>query len=122
MRIDALAYHQALVRSYEPHFACVALRYIVTQQWPGTFFVKCIAHFGCYNPGRMSPKSAALSLRISSKLKQNLERVAASEGRSVAQVCEAFLQAGLMGYEKEDSKYVSRFLAIADSQGTKPAK
>jgi len=40
-----------------------------------------------------------------------LGSVAASEGRSVAQVCEAFLQAGLVAYEKEGSKYVSRYLA-----------
>jgi hypothetical protein len=40
-----------------------------------------------------------------------LGSVAASEGRSVAQVCEAFLQAGLLAYEKEGSKYASRYLA-----------
>ena len=59
----------------------------------------------------MTAKDASLNLRIRSELKDKLESVAASEGRSVAQICEAFLQAGLVAYEKEGSKYVSRFLS-----------
>jgi hypothetical protein len=34
-------------------------------------------------------------------------------------VCEAFLQAGLVAYEKEGSKYVSRYLA-SQELGKKP--
>jgi hypothetical protein len=36
---------------------------------------------------------------------------AAKESRSVAQICEAFLEAGSEGYKKEGSKYVQRFLS-----------
>jgi predicted transcriptional regulator len=59
----------------------------------------------------MAPKNTRLTFRVRSQLKEKLERVAASESRSVAQICEAFLQAGLLAYEKEGSKYVSRYLA-----------
>jgi predicted HicB family RNase H-like nuclease len=61
----------------------------------------------------MTAKDASLNFRIKSELKEKLESVAASEGRSVAQICEAFLQAGLVAYEKEGSKYISRFLAAS---------
>ena len=49
-------------------------------------------------------------------LKKRLESVAASEGRSVAQICEAFLHAGLVKYEKEGTKYVQRFLARPEQE------
>ena len=63
----------------------------------------------------MSAKDTSLNLRIRSELKKRLESAAASEGRSVAQICEAFLQAGLVAYEKEGARYVSRFLALRDA-------
>jgi predicted transcriptional regulator len=59
----------------------------------------------------MTAKDMRLTFRVHSDLKKRLESVAASEGRSVAQICEAFLHAGLMKYEKEGTKYVQRFLA-----------
>jgi predicted transcriptional regulator len=59
----------------------------------------------------MTAKDMRLTFRVHSDLKKRLESVAASEGRSVAQICEAFLQAGLMRYEKEGTKYVQKFLA-----------
>jgi hypothetical protein len=46
--------------------------------------------------------------------KKKLEIVAAAESGSVAQVCEAFLQAGLVAYEKEGPKYISRFLGVQE--------
>jgi len=58
----------------------------------------------------MTVKDMRLTFRVHSDLKKRLESVAASEGRSVAQICEAFLHAGLMKYEKEGTKYVQRFL------------
>ena len=70
----------------------------------------------------MSAKNASLNLRIRSELKDKLELVAASEGRSVAQICEAFLQAGLIGYEKEGARYISRFLASRDVSGRNRAR
>jgi predicted transcriptional regulator len=59
----------------------------------------------------MTAKDMRLTFRVHSDLKKRLESVAAAEGRSVAQICEAFLHAGLMKYEKEGAKYVQRFLA-----------
>jgi hypothetical protein len=64
---------------------------------------------------RMALKNTRLTFRVRSDLKKKLETVAASESRSVAQICEAFLQAGLVAYEKDGAKYVSRYLG---SQGT----
>ena len=63
----------------------------------------------------MNAKDTSLNLRIRSELKKKLESVAATEGRSVAQICEAFLQAGLVAYGKEGAKYISRFLASGDA-------
>jgi hypothetical protein len=65
----------------------------------------------------MACKDTSLNLGIRSELKKRLESFAGSEGRSVAQICEAFLQAGLVAYEKEGAKYISRFLALRDAPG-----
>ena len=62
----------------------------------------------------MTAKDSSLNLRIRSELKKKLESVAESERRSVAQICEAFLQAGLVAYNKEGAKYISRFLTVTD--------
>jgi hypothetical protein len=40
-----------------------------------------------------------------------MEGIAASEGRSVAQICEAFLKAGAETYKKQGGKFLQRFLA-----------
>lgn len=59
----------------------------------------------------MSGKDTRLTFRIESDLKKKLESVAAAEGRSVAQICEAFLRGGLAGYQKEGTKYIRRLLS-----------
>jgi hypothetical protein len=64
----------------------------------------------------MNPKDTRLSFRVRSELKEKLESVAASEGRSVAQICDAFLQAGLIAYGKEGARYFRRFLARRTDQ------
>jgi hypothetical protein len=56
-------------------------------------------------------KDTRFTLRIRSELKKELESIAAREGRSVAQVCEAFLKAGSESYKKKGSGFVQRFLA-----------
>ena len=56
-------------------------------------------------------KDTQLAFRISSDLKKRLESVAEREGRSVAQVCEVFLEAGFENYKKEGTKLLQRFLA-----------
>jgi hypothetical protein len=56
-------------------------------------------------------KDTQLTFRIRSDLKKELETIAAREGRSVAQVCEAFLKAGSESYKKKGSGFVQRLLA-----------
>jgi len=56
-------------------------------------------------------KDTRLSFRVGSELKKTLEDVAASEGRSVAQVCEVFLRVGCEAYKNEGTKLLQRFLA-----------
>jgi hypothetical protein len=56
-------------------------------------------------------KDTRLSVRVRSDLKKAMEAIAAKESRSVAQICEAFLEAGSEGYKKEGSKYLQRFLS-----------
>ena len=55
-------------------------------------------------------KDTQLTFRIRSDLKKQLESVAEREGRSVAQVCEVFLEAGFENYKKEGTKLLQRFL------------
>ena len=60
-------------------------------------------------------KDTQLTFRIRSDLKKELETIAAREGRSVAQVCEAFLKAGSESYKKKGSGFVQRSLAEPQS-------
>jgi hypothetical protein len=61
-------------------------------------------------------KDSQLTFRIRSELKKEIETIAAREGRSVAQVCEAFLKAGSESYKKKGSDFVQRFLAEPQSR------
>jgi hypothetical protein len=56
-------------------------------------------------------KDARLTFRIDSELKKVLETIALSEGRSVAQVCAAFLKAGSEAYEKEGPRFLTGILS-----------
>jgi hypothetical protein len=56
-------------------------------------------------------KDTQFTLRIPTDLKKELQNIAAQDGRSVAQICEAFLRAGSEGYKKEGPKFFRRFLA-----------
>lgn len=55
-------------------------------------------------------KDNRLSFRVGTDLKKAVEAVAATEGRSVAQICEVFLKAGSELYKKEGTRLVQRFL------------
>ena len=59
----------------------------------------------------MTAKDTRLTLRIRSELKKELETLANKESRSVAQICEAFLQAGITAYKREGTRYIRRFLS-----------
>jgi hypothetical protein len=56
-------------------------------------------------------KDARLTFRVRSSLKKDVEEIANREGHSVAQICEAFLQAGSEAYKKQGSNFVKRALA-----------
>jgi hypothetical protein len=56
-------------------------------------------------------KNAALSFRVPSDLKADVEAVAKKEGRSTAQVCEALIRGGLENYRKEGPKYLQRLVS-----------
>jgi hypothetical protein len=55
-------------------------------------------------------KDTRLTFRVPSELKKNMEVIAAQEGRSIAQICEAFLRVGSEGYKKQGQKFFRRFL------------
>jgi hypothetical protein len=57
-------------------------------------------------------KDTRLTFRVHSSLKKDLEAIAAHEGRSVAQVCDAFLKAGAEIYAKRGPRFLQRFLSI----------
>ena len=61
-------------------------------------------------------KNAKLSFRVPSELKSQLQEIAAKEGRSVAQVCEAFVKAGVETYEKKGGDYL-RVLVVRSKTG-----
>jgi hypothetical protein len=56
-------------------------------------------------------KDTRLTFRVYSTLKKELEAIAAREGRSVAQVCDAFLKAGSETYRKKGPQYLQRLLS-----------
>jgi hypothetical protein len=56
-------------------------------------------------------KDTQFTFRIPSDVKSDLGEIASSEGRSVAQICEAFLRAGIESYEKKGSSFLQRFLS-----------
>jgi len=56
-------------------------------------------------------KDTRLTFRVESQLKEALEAIAAKEGRSVAQVCEAFLKAGVNEFKRRGSKHLQEFLS-----------
>lgn len=56
-------------------------------------------------------KDSQLTFRIPSDLKKQLQAIASSEGRSVAQVCEAFLRAGTQTFRKRGTSFLQRFLS-----------
>ena len=56
-------------------------------------------------------KDTRLTFRVHSALKKDIEAIAAREGRSVAQICDAFLKVGSDIYMKKGPKFLQRFLS-----------
>jgi hypothetical protein len=63
-------------------------------------------------------KDTRLTFRVHSSLKKNLEAIADREGRSVAQVCDAFLKASSEIYMKKGPKFLQRFLSRQKKEGS----
>jgi hypothetical protein len=61
-------------------------------------------------------KDSQLTFRIPSTLKIQLEEIASSEGRSTAQICEAFLRAGTDTYKKKGNKVIKDFLTTSGKE------
>jgi len=51
-------------------------------------------------------KDTRLTFRVQSKMKEEIEAIAEREDQSVAQICEAFLLAGLDAYKKRGVKFL----------------
>jgi hypothetical protein len=61
-------------------------------------------------------KDSQFTFRMPLDLKNQLEEIASSEGRSVAQICEAFLRAGTEGYRKKGFSFLRPFLSRQKKQ------
>jgi predicted DNA-binding protein len=55
-------------------------------------------------------KDSQFTLRLPTELREDLQEIADTEGRSLAQVCDAFLRAGSEVYKKQGFKYLQKFL------------
>jgi hypothetical protein len=58
-------------------------------------------------------KDSRLTFRVATSLKKKIEELAAREGRSTAQICEAFLRSGLEHYQREGNKAFQKFFGLA---------
>jgi hypothetical protein len=55
-------------------------------------------------------KDTRLTFRVNSRLKSEVERIAAREELSVARICEAFLLAGSDLYKRQGSKFLQQLI------------
>ena len=69
-----------------------------------------------YNCVQMK-KDAPLAFRIPNELKRRLLRAAKRETRSLSQICEMLLMAGIQEYEKSGPKYLQKTLIEEDEGG-----
>jgi hypothetical protein len=56
-------------------------------------------------------KTGFLAFRINPSLKNDLERIAIEEQRSISQICELLLYEGIEVYQKEGTKFMQRLIA-----------
>jgi hypothetical protein len=61
-------------------------------------------------------KDDRLSFRIAGELKKEIEAIGAQEGRSMAQVSEALLLAGLDLYRKTGTKVIQRWVSRSSNK------
>lgn len=56
-------------------------------------------------------KDSRITFRVASGIKKNLELIAKKENRSVAQICETFLRAGISAYTKSGTRYLAKVMS-----------
>ncbi len=56
-------------------------------------------------------KDSFIGFRVRRETKRQLEDIADQEGRSLSQICELLLKAGLQTYQKRGSAYLQGFAA-----------
>ena len=56
-------------------------------------------------------KDERIGVRVPSELKRELARIAGTEGRTLAQVCEILLKAGVSEYHRRGTKFMQQFAA-----------
>ena len=59
----------------------------------------------------VTTKKGFLAFRVSPELKKEIQDIAASEARSISQVCELLLSEGVGAYKKEGPKFMQRLVA-----------
>jgi hypothetical protein len=59
----------------------------------------------------VTTKKGFLAFRVSPELKKEIQEIAASEARSISQVCELFLWDGVGAYRSEGPKFMQRLVA-----------
>lgn len=64
-------------------------------------------------------KDERLGFRVSGELKSALTEVAKAEGRSLGQVCELMLRAGIEAYAREGANYLRQILSRGGKAGAK---
>ena len=70
----------------------------------------------CMRIGAMA-KDAPLAFRITTELKRKLQKIADDEGRSISQICEVFLWAGVDSFEEFGSDFIRKTRAKHRSLG-----
>jgi hypothetical protein len=56
-------------------------------------------------------KKEFLAFRVSPELKDEIEKIAGDEARSISQICELLLIEGIDAYKKDGPKYIQRLVA-----------
>ncbi len=59
----------------------------------------------------VTSKRDFLAFRVSPDLKNEIQEIAASEARSISQICELLLVEGVEAYKKEGAKFMQRLVA-----------
>ena len=56
-------------------------------------------------------KDERIGFRVPKEIKTRIAQIAMKEGRSIAQICEILLVAGIGAYDKEGARFLRRFVS-----------